>query len=295
MRFAIDEFAEIVHPRDGHPKIFAMIDAYLDESGIHNGAAICAIAGYFGAHGQWRKFERAWRRVLKRFRVPIDEFHAKDLYPKATGFFWRHWKHSDEHEEFLKALAETIADHSKIKPVGFGIVIKDFFVFDVSARQFFTGATVKNGKLSPGCPSKPYFVPFQKCIVRVCDYTGTGKAHFFFGLDRTLGGYAAELFRQIKLNTIHEDLRRKLGDPSFPLAKETPQLQAADFLACLYYHHLIEEQPNFLVQSPLLRLCVKNRNATEDFALINESALRHSLMLGHDLSLALSRLEQSST
>lgn len=44
----INDLSDLVHPRDGHRKIFAMIDAYLDESGIHDKAAICVIAGYFG-------------------------------------------------------------------------------------------------------------------------------------------------------------------------------------------------------------------------------------------------------
>jgi hypothetical protein len=84
-----------------------------------------------------------------------------------------------------------------------------------------------------GCPGKPYFVPFQRCLMRICDYTKDGtRVHFFFGLDRPFAGYAESLYKRIKLS---ESLSWKLqlGDPSFPLAKETPALQAADFLVNL--------------------------------------------------------------
>jgi hypothetical protein len=55
--------------RGSHPKIFAMIDAYLDESGIHDGAAVCVIAGFYGGRGHWRRFESLWRYTLSQFEV----------------------------------------------------------------------------------------------------------------------------------------------------------------------------------------------------------------------------------
>lgn len=64
--------------------VYAMIAAYLDESG--DSAEVCVIAGYFGGTGQWRKFEVAWRKVLLRFAVPLDKFHAKDLMNRCGCF-----------------------------------------------------------------------------------------------------------------------------------------------------------------------------------------------------------------
>jgi hypothetical protein len=109
--FQIDEFARKVHPRDGHTKIFAMLDAYLDESGIHAESKICVIAGYFGGHGQWKKFERDWKRLLRRFEVPIEEFHTKNLFPKPRGFFLHHWD-SSKHQSFLDAIGATYHESS---------------------------------------------------------------------------------------------------------------------------------------------------------------------------------------
>ena len=41
----IDELVRLANPKDVHPKVLEMIDAYLDESGIH--------AGREGLHGRW--------------------------------------------------------------------------------------------------------------------------------------------------------------------------------------------------------------------------------------------------
>src|SRR5258705_13747513 len=100
-----------------------MIDAYLDESGIHEGAEVCLIAGYFGGRGQWRKFGKAWEQLLNNFKVPLNEFHAQNLV-KRTNFFYG-WS-STESKELQVALAQTIAQF-KIYPVAQGVLVKDFF------------------------------------------------------------------------------------------------------------------------------------------------------------------------
>ena len=59
-----DEIAAPAWPRDGHRKILATIEAYFDESGIHDRARICAAGGYFGGPGQMKRLECAWKRTL---------------------------------------------------------------------------------------------------------------------------------------------------------------------------------------------------------------------------------------
>jgi hypothetical protein len=46
-----------------------VIEAYLDETGIHDGAAFCVIAGYFGGPGQWKKFDNVWRLSVTSYSV----------------------------------------------------------------------------------------------------------------------------------------------------------------------------------------------------------------------------------
>ena len=178
----IDEIVKLVHPRDGHKKVLAMIDAYLDESGIHEGAKVCVIAGYFGGPGQMKRFEKPWKQTLDHYSFPMREFHAKDLVK------------CPKHKPMLESLAKVIGEQPKVYPVAFGLVVNDFYSFSLAERRFLTGATIGNesGKLlTSGCPSKPYFCPFQSILKIVTGYAPVGgKAHFSFGLGRPFAEYA---------------------------------------------------------------------------------------------------------
>ncbi|MGB7603036.1 MAG: hypothetical protein WBM24_22225 [Candidatus Sulfotelmatobacter sp.] len=184
----MDELARLVHPRNGHRKVFAMLDAYLDESGIHTGAATCVIAGFFGGSSGWKALEKMWEPILNKHHVKLEDFHAKDFVKM------------EKHAFLILELAVLISGLKKIHPVCFSIDVEAFNSFSLAQRKFMTGAIVKKRKMvTSGCPSKPYFVPFQNCIKNVCDHAPVGsKAHFFFGLDRPFADYATELFRQTK-------------------------------------------------------------------------------------------------
>jgi uncharacterized protein DUF3800 len=258
----IDEFVRMVHPRDGHKKVFAMIDAYLDESGIHDGSKVCVIAGYFGGPGQMKRFEKAWKKTLAEYSFPMKDFHAKDVLkiPK--------------HAPMLRALAKLAGEQPKVYPVAFGIVVDDFYAFSKDERRFLTGAMLgnKSGKLSTsGCPSKPYFCPFQQVIKIVTGYAPVGgKAHFSFGVNRPFAEYALALFKQMHAQNDMEkpwstwNSRHSLGEPFFPSAEETAPLQAADLLVHLVYLHMTEsiqrgEHGTFSrVPSELAALCMAN-------------------------------------
>jgi hypothetical protein len=268
-----------------------MIEAYLDESGIHDGAAVCVIAGYFGGEGKWKKFEADWNGLLADFSIPAERFHAKNLFPERKGWFLDHW--SGQHQSLLDGIGFTIAKHEKIHPVSAGIIVDDFNSLPLDERRYLTGATIRNGKpISSGSPNKPYFVPFQHVVIQVCDYASVGgKAQFFFGLDRNFFGYARDIFEQIKVSDVQSAesgpwaWKQRLGDPSFPLAKETPQLQIADFLSHLTYHHMLSagERVGMVPPSPLLERCIQNRRSNEDFYFSNkqnlEAALRNAAAL----------------
>lgn len=107
-----------------------MIHAYLDESGIHAGAEVCVIAGYFGGPGQFKKFEHAWQRGLRAIGIEMEEFHAKNLTQRR------------DRQNAVEDLAYLIAQF-RISPVSYGIIVKDFFSFDEGQRRFLTGATLE--------------------------------------------------------------------------------------------------------------------------------------------------------
>lgn len=275
----VDELMRLVHPREGHRKVLAVIDAYLDESGIHEGAKVCVIAGYFGGPGQMKRFEKAWKQTLDHYSFPMKDFHAKDLVK------------SPKHKPMLESLAKVAGQQPKVYPVAYGLVVDDFLSFSLSERRFLTGATIANdsGKLlTSGCPSKPYFCPFQGIIKTVCGYAPVGgKAHFGFGLGRPFAGYALQLFKQMhaqnKIAKPFNDFkaRNRLGQPLFPLAEETAPLQAADLLVHLLYLHMTEsvnrgEQGDFTTRpTTLANYCISNvRDQSTDLVYQNKRCLQ---------------------
>jgi hypothetical protein len=250
-----------------------MIDAYLDESGIHDGAAVCVIAGFFGGRGQWRKFEALWRKTLSEFGVPLKEFHAKDVI-KRRGHF-DGWP-DDRHSFFMRKLSMAITTF-KIHPVSVGVVVADFQACSHPQRRFLTGARLDKGKLvMSGAPNKPYFCPFQECIIKVLDYTPVGgKAHFFFGLDRTFYEYATVFMKGLQDDGYTEQHQR-IGTSAYPLAKETPELQAADFFAYLTYLDMLDRLKNDAWQQrppDLLGSLLIRARSHDDFQYYEKSAI----------------------
>jgi hypothetical protein len=256
-----------------------MLEAYLDESGIHGGASVCVVAGYWGRRNQWGLLESQWRGTLSAFGCSLEDFHAKDMVKKAR------------YRPMLEALSGTIAKY-QVYPVSMGIVVPDFNSLTLQERKFFTGATIRNGKLiGTGSPTKPYFVPFQLCLMNITDYAKPGeKAHFFFGLDRPFAEYARAMFARIKTDGKHSkawESKRRLGDPSFPMAKETPELQAADLLAHLTYQHMTERYAanNFMVAPKgLLAICLKNTRKKKNHNYQNLECLELTLEKTYQIS-----------
>jgi hypothetical protein len=211
-----------------------MIDAYLDEAGIHDGAAICFVAGFFGGRGQWKRVARAWEKVLKRYGIPLDEFHALDA-AKRRKLFGK--MDESTHDRFMLELSKSIVDF-KVYPVSYGIVVSDFYEFTEKERRFLTGMEITpDGRLTgTGNPNKPYFVPFLHVVRTVAAYAPRGGlAHFFVGVDKQFYGYAKDILDIIRGSESTGNNRERLGKIEAPTARNTPELQAADFFCYLTY------------------------------------------------------------
>jgi len=97
--------------------------------------------------------------------------------------------------------------------------------------------------------------------------------HFFFGLDRTFYEYAIDLFHHLKL-TPGLPYAEKLGNPAFPLAKETPQLQVADYLAYSVYADMEKRFGKWEKLAPKpLRIAISRKRLKEDFAYIDAKTM----------------------
>jgi hypothetical protein len=151
----------------------------------------------------------------------------------------------------------------------------------LNERRFLTGATLTPaGRLKEsGSPNRPYFTPFQPIMKRVLSYVPAGKGHFFFGLDRPFSEYATGLYATLKGNDSHPYQERFEGI-AFPLAKETPALQAADLLVYLTYSHMFErlKARNWYINPPqVVKLLHQNLRNREDLCYQDETCLRDTL------------------
>jgi len=249
-----------------------MIDTYLDESGIHDGAAICVVAGCYSGKGQFRKLEKAWLASLRDYEFPLKDSHATDLLK------------SRRHQPMVQALAFAIGQQPEVYPVSFGIIVDDFNSFSEKQRRWFTGARldeIKGNLRSTGSPNKPYFVPFQECVRAVAEHAPVGgKAGYI------VGQYALTLFKHIKERAEKPDplttwkSKDRVGNITALRASETPELQEADLLVHLTYQHMLERHAanDWNVQpSGLLAECMRNMRFLDEHTFLNRECLRERL------------------
>lgn len=68
---------ELLHLYSGDGKrALVVIQAFLDESGMHEDAPVVCVAAYAADHDRWKGFESYWRRELDK--AGMQCFHAKD-------------------------------------------------------------------------------------------------------------------------------------------------------------------------------------------------------------------------
>lgn len=267
-----------------------MLKAYFDESGVHQGAQACVVAGFWGKIGPWRKFEKGWRSVLKNFKLPLEQFHAKEI-AQRNGIFHR-WDH-EKYGDFLKRIGSVVRE-SRIRPVCHGVFHEDFYSFSLPERRFLTGAAWNPETrkfLTSGSPNKPYFIAFTECIKTVAGYTlATGKVEMFFGSDRPIAEYATHLMKWLKWRTGQQRSAGarinsrfsidKFGGMHFPLAKETPRLQVADLFSYLTYIRMLEGQKTRdfdAVPNELMSALLSNRKELNDTTYRDAELLRNMI------------------
>jgi len=257
-----------------------MIQAFLDESGIHDGSDVCVVAGYYGQPGAWRKLDERWRKILRGTNVPLNKCHALDLIEHRKFFFQMP---RDEHAKLVTDLACAVASF-RVYPVTVALILADFRDLTDPQKRFFTGATIddttKPGKLNAnGCPTTPYFMPFLHCVRKVFDNAPNMEVDFHFGFARPFHGYATEMFKMIRSRNpaAHTPIQSE--------AKETPQMQAADLLCYTTYKHMVERYATKdwnVVPSEPLRTLLANLQHPEDCQFFNNETITDSLRMTYE-------------
>lgn len=218
-----------------------MLSAHLDESGIHEGAQVCVVCGFFGGENQWKKADRQWKEILDRYG--IAEFHSKDFWGRdeksqRVGAY-KSWS-DDKANKFLSSLVGVV-ETNVVYPVSSAIVVPDFYSSSHDERRFLTGGLYfKNKFRSSGAPSKPYFVPFQHCITESAKYCKPGiQINYYFDFNKEFKNYAVDLYSMLKnLAAAQRDpISKALGNIEFPTGLQAPALQTADLLAYQTYQY----------------------------------------------------------
>ncbi len=277
LRYKIDEIDRLVHPRDGHSKIVTMLVAYLDESGVHGDADVCVVAGYFGGVNQWRQFERQWKSILVKF--DISGFHAHRFWAKSHGRSVGEYIGWDKarRDRLIRELTSAITSR-RIYPVAGAVDVKEWRSLTDDQRKWLSGAVTQGETfLDPGARKKPYFLPFQSCIVNSVRYCKPGvRIHYVCDLNKNLCGYGLDLFQKYK--TLSAKWGPSLGDIAFSSDADAVHLQAADLLAYQTYQYCKSRvlKPRSPVPTLLAQL-LKNSRDVHDHHLFDRHGMEISL------------------
>jgi hypothetical protein len=264
-----------------------MIEAYMDECGIHEGAHVCAIAGYWGTERKWKnKFKNQWKEIIKDANEPsMTEFHAVEFWNlegKRRGVFAT-WSDTKA-DKFIDDLANCIVE-SKVHPTSAMLVVDDWNKLNRDERTFLTGGLLdrETGKWTrQGAPNQKYFWPFLNAIVAPAANTAPGlHVHYTFDLNKQFKNYALDLFSLVKTSKT-VICRHRLGALDFEIGEKAPGLQAADLFAYETYklgkRRIQQAQPPDLTElSPLLRKLVTNKRTDDDFPFFDTEGLNFAL------------------
>lgn len=219
-------------------KVFAMLQAYMDDSGSHEGAHNCVVAGYWGGVKEWRFFEWQWGEVLRS--EGIEEFKANEFWPRPKGVRlgpYKSWT-DERHKRFIDRLL-TIIESRNITPFASGFVGAEWDKLPVFLQRMFSGAREDTQQI------KPLIMPLLLCVTTAVKYCKPGKTmHFVMDSDPRIAGRAAQTFAELKRYAIAEDgpIYTSLGGLTFEDSRSAVPLQAADLLA--YEAHRYAKRAN---------------------------------------------------
>jgi hypothetical protein len=256
-----------------------VLKAYFDESGIHDAAELCVVAGYYGGVGRWDDLQVAWRTILNQYGV--KEFHAKRFFARdAFGNRvdeYRNW--SDEKAiQYTNSLASLVRNSQKIRPISCCLVKEAWNKLSYGERKYITGGVYRAGKFrTSGAPSKAYFFPFQHCILNAAHHCGVGqKIHFIFDLNEQFEGYAKALYALLKAGDV--SVKDRFGPLTFETSENAIPIQVADLLCYLVAKYCAAKMKNDpILPDSLLRKLIFNSVHEQNHVILDEKGLAELL------------------
>ena len=230
-----------------------MLLAVLDDTGTHDGAEYCSCIGAVSGVQPWRRFDREWKRELRRFGV--EEFHARRFFARDSEGNrvppYRGW--SDEKAlDFLDSMT-SLFRAMKAGIVGSAVETKVFFDLPEVERAFWTGQVIHQEtgqRLGTGAPNKPFIFAFAVALVWALDF-GRSRTTLGVVLDQSdsLAPQAASMCAQATNVPRYLGLVRGFHPAS---RKEFLPLQLADLAAWLWNRYLtkgdLTDEQNFAME-----------------------------------------------
>jgi hypothetical protein len=212
-----------------------MLEGYFDESGIHDGAPLCLVAGLIADARKWTRFYPRWQKVLDDYS--IKEFHARDFGNHAGEF---HGWDDHRRSRFLARLINIIND-ARAFPIGLCVATDVFERLNEDERRYVTGGQyqIKQERwIRSGAPNKPYFLPFVHCLFVGVYKTQTPhtKIDFVFDAQHIYEGLALKIFADIKADPDWSN-RHRMGAIIYDSKTNKLPLQAADLIAYECYQY----------------------------------------------------------
>lgn len=209
--------------------------ALFDESGIHDRAPICVIAGYVGTMNEWKRFEALWGPYANEPGFHAKRFFASDPAGRRVPPY-DEW--SDEiAQRYLRRLLDSITS-LKLYPVGTLVDVRAFRQYSQDERRFLTGGYMKTlGKwVHSGAPTKPYYVAFWKAVESSLERVERNdwEIHFVFDRQHQFAPLALRLYSRLK-NELDPSYSNRMGSIVFESRDKAIGLQAADLLAYCWY------------------------------------------------------------
>lgn len=217
--------AHLIHPKDSQWRTIAVLEAYFDESGSHDGSRVFCLAGLVARLGQWEWFTDAWGRMLSK--NGITEFHSADLESRR-GIYDGIGK--DQQQRIFQDAVNVIGGWARTAIAGL-VVIDDY------------EEAIPNWAKKTAAFGDKYNFCFQMCLNLVFRWIEQrdppmqegDRIAFIFDQRERGQEITSTSYSQIKK---FRDPQDRMGSLTFDSRKRVFPLQAADLVAYEAYKHL---------------------------------------------------------
>lgn len=191
----------------------AFLQAYLDESGTHDGSLITTVGGGIANKSSWDSIDRQWRSVLRKYSVPA--FHSSDFNTFHGAFST--WNESTR-KEFTERLLNVLWRERSLRQIGVSVRNADF---DDIIKEF------------PKLPMSAYGFCCDRCICEIHQYAIKRKHVPPIGIIFEAGQkQGSPMISTMQRELIHTELqeRFKIKEISYVEKSGVIPLEIADFL-----------------------------------------------------------------